>query len=93
LQRYLSFSGISGRLAKPCENGKLAFKVPVLGGHGDPYVIVARAAQVLGVSNPTARAAVAVLEEVGLLQEITGRSWGKTYLAGPIMRIIEPEEE
>lgn len=59
----------------------------------NPYVTVARAAPLLGVSKPTARTAVTALEEAGLLREITGRSWGKTYLAEPIMRIIEPEEE
>lgn len=59
----------------------------------NPYVTVARAEKLLGVSNPTARQAVADLQRAGLLREITGRTWGRTYLAEPIMRIIDPEED
>jgi Fic family protein len=59
----------------------------------NPYVTVARAEKLLGVSNPTARQAVADLQRAGLLREITGRTWGKTYLAEPIMKIIDPEED
>jgi len=59
----------------------------------NPYVTVARAATLLDVSNPTAREAVAALQEAGLLHEITGRAWGKTYLAAPIMSIINAEKD
>lgn len=55
----------------------------------NPYVTVARAQKLLGVSNPTARQAVNRLQDSGLLREITGRSWGKLYLAKPIMRVID----
>jgi Fic family protein len=55
----------------------------------NPYVSVARAAEILKVSNPTARNAVAILQREGVLEEITGRSWGKLYLARPILEAIE----
>ncbi len=55
----------------------------------NPYITVARAAAVLKVSNPTARQAVAALERAGMLEEVSGRTWGKLYLARPIMKVIE----
>jgi Fic family protein len=55
----------------------------------NPYMSVSRAQKVLKVSNPTARQAVLLLQQKGLLKEITGREWGKLYLAAPIMDIIE----
>lgn len=55
----------------------------------NPYITVARAAQVLGTSKPTARQALAVLEANGMLQEVTGGNWGRVYLASPILLAIE----
>jgi len=55
----------------------------------NPYVTAARAARVLGVSGPTARHAIALLQEEGVLGEMTGRSWGRVYLARPILQILE----
>lgn len=55
----------------------------------NPYITVTRAAARLKVSNPTARQAVAVLERAGMLEEVSGRTWGKLYLGRPIMRVIE----
>jgi len=55
----------------------------------NPYTTVTRAATVLKVSNPTARQAVAALERAGMLEEVSGRTWGKLYLARPIMQVIE----
>jgi len=55
----------------------------------NPYMTVARAQQLLKVSNPTARQIVTRLEKLKLLSEITGREWGRLYLARPILRIIE----
>jgi len=55
----------------------------------NPYMSVARAEQVLKVSNPTARQAVLLLQKKGMLEEITGRAWGRLYLAKPIMETIE----
>ncbi len=61
----------------------------------NPYITVARAAEILEVSNPTARQTVALLQKEGLLREISGRAWGRLYLAGPILKAIEtpPEPE
>ena len=55
----------------------------------NPYMSVAKAERVLKVSNPTARQAVMLLQRKGILEEITGRTWGKLYLAKPIMDTIE----
>lgn len=55
----------------------------------NPYMSVVRAEQVLKVTNPTARQAVLMLQKKGMLEEITGRTWGKLYLARPIMDTIE----
>lgn len=57
----------------------------------NPYVTVARAQRILGVSNPTARQAVERLERAGILTETTGRGWGRLYLAKPILRIVDVE--
>ena len=54
----------------------------------NPYVDVARAQKLLGVSNPTARQVVTHLEQEGLLREVTGRAWGRLYRAGPILEAI-----
>ena len=55
----------------------------------NPYMTVKRAAKVLDVSNPTARKAVLQLEQDGILREITGRDWGKIYLASAISEAIQ----
>ncbi len=55
----------------------------------NPYMTVSRAEKLLGVSNPTARSHVAVLIERGILEEISGRSWGKLYVAWPIREVIQ----
>ena len=55
----------------------------------NPYITVARAEKLLGVSNPTARRTVEFLQEEGILGEITGRDWGKVYLANAIAEAIQ----
>ena len=55
----------------------------------NPFVSVAKAARFLKVSNPTARQAVRVLQEFGVLGEVTGRAWNQLYLARPILNAIE----
>jgi Fic family protein len=55
----------------------------------NPYLTAARAVQVLGVSDPTARQAIGLLQGEGLLEEVTGRSWRRIYLARPILEVIE----
>lgn len=59
----------------------------------NPYVTVSRAADLLHVSLPTARQVVRTLEESGVLQEVTGRAWGKTYVATRILKLIENSTE
>ena len=56
----------------------------------NPYMTVSKAERVLKVSNPTARQAVLLLERKGLLEEVSGRQWGRLYLAKPIMNVLEP---
>ncbi len=58
----------------------------------NPYMSVGRAEKILKITNPTARQAVRTLLEHGLLEEITGRAWGRLYLARPILRAIEGSE-
>jgi Fic family protein len=55
----------------------------------NPYITVAKAQQVLGTSNPTARQAVVQLESIGLLHETSGKKWGQMFLARPILRAID----
>ena len=59
----------------------------------NPFITVSRAARLLNVSYPTARQAVAFLQGEGLLEEITGRAWGRLYLARPILDTIENRSE
>jgi Fic family protein len=55
----------------------------------NPYITVRRAADMLNASLPTARQAVTLLQRAGMLEETTGRAWGKVFLAKPILRIID----
>jgi Fic family protein len=55
----------------------------------NPYMTIARAAWVLKVSLPTARQAVKALQDAGILQEVTGRKWGRIYRATAISSAIE----
>jgi len=55
----------------------------------NPYITAARAAKILGVSNPTARQTVEILEENGMLEEVSGRQWNRVYLARPIMNVFD----
>jgi Fic family protein len=55
----------------------------------NPYMTVSRASQLLGVSLPTARQMVKVLEDLKILNEVTGRAWGRMYVAGEILRHLE----
>ncbi len=55
----------------------------------NPYLTVARAAEVLKVSNPTAREAVRILEKNRMVEAISERQWGRIFLAKPILKAIE----
>lgn len=61
---------------------------------GNPYLDANRVKRLLGVSDPTARKALAALEQAGLIEETTGRSWGRQYLASGVLAAIDdPGEE
>ena len=58
----------------------------------NPYLTIAKASQLLGVTHPTARQVIKVLEGAGVIQEVTGRDWGRIYRADEIFRVIEKPE-
>lgn len=58
----------------------------------NPFVTVSRAMNILHVTQPTAQSVISQLQAAGLVEEITGRAWRRTYLATPVWRIIAPEE-
>ena len=55
----------------------------------NPYITIARATKLLNITHPTARQAIKVLEDAGVLQEVTGREWGRIYKANEISNVIE----
>jgi Fic family protein len=55
----------------------------------NPYMTVSRAQHILQSTDPTARLAIQRVIETGMLEETTGRSWGRLYLARPILGILE----
>ncbi len=55
----------------------------------NPLVDAQRAARVMKKTAPTARAAIAALESEGWLTEVTGRNWGKLYVATELMALLE----
>jgi len=60
----------------------------------NPYLSTARVKALLKVTDPTARAVIAILERARLVEEVTGRSWGRQYLARGVLKAIEdPGEE
>ncbi|HSZ57617.1 MAG TPA: Fic family protein [Tepidisphaeraceae bacterium] len=54
----------------------------------NPYTTIARAAKQLGVTPPTAQKTIDQLVAAGMLQESTGREWGRTWLARPILKLV-----
>ena len=59
-----------------------------------PYLTVAEAQRVLGVTNPTARTAVQALVAAGLLEEVGERKWRRLYVARPVLEVLKaPMEE
>lgn len=54
----------------------------------NPYTTVARAAERLGVTAPTASKTIRALERAGILKEVTGREWGRSWLAEPILTTL-----
>ena len=58
----------------------------------NPYVNATRVAKRLAVSQPTALKTIAVLEKAGILQETTGRDWGRIWVAAPILHMLEAND-
>ncbi len=54
----------------------------------NPYVTATRAREFLDVSDPTARAAIAALEQTGIVTEIAERPWPRVYVCSPILDIL-----
>ena len=55
----------------------------------NPYLTVPHAAELLGVTAPTARQAVQLLQREGILEELPGRTWRRVYVARPILAVLE----
>lgn len=55
----------------------------------NPYTTVARAALHLGVTAPTAAKTIQALEKARVLEEATGRDWGRLWVARPILNALE----
>lgn len=59
----------------------------------NPYVTVREATHMLDVSDPTARAAIGDLVRHGILTEISGRRWGKLYLAEELLSALRGDQQ
>jgi len=60
----------------------------------NPYIGPPRVMALTGVSDPTARRLIAKAEQAGVLRELSGRRWGKQYVASEVLAAIErPAEE
>jgi Fic family protein len=55
----------------------------------NPYITATRAATILNVTPPTARAAISELLRAAVLIEISGRKWGRRFLAPEILDAVE----
>lgn len=55
----------------------------------NPYVTASRAAQRLDVSTPTAQKSIDQLKRLDILEEMTGKTWGRIYVARPILKAME----
>ena len=56
---------------------------------GYPIITVSQAASLHNVTYPPANAAIQRLESLGLVREITGRSYGRVYACDAVMRALE----
>ena len=54
---------------------------------GMPYLTIPQAAARTGKTYPAAKTAINRLMELGILAEVTGKSYGRTYTAGAVMAI------
>ena len=54
----------------------------------NPFTDAKRAARAMKKSDPTARAAIAALQGAGWLREVTGRQWGRWYVAHELIDLL-----
>jgi Fic family protein len=54
-----------------------------------PYLTIPHAAQVLGVTFPTAQASVKKLEDLGIVREITGQKRNRIYQAREVLALLD----
>ena len=59
----------------------------------NPYMTVSRATQIIGRSEPTSRAALQALEQLGFLTEIPSPGRRRLYVSRPIMEIIDANSD
>lgn len=59
----------------------------------NPLIDAKRAARVLGKSLPTANAAIQALVAGGVLRELTGRRWGRLYVAQELMDLLQRPDQ
>lgn len=59
----------------------------------NPLLDAKRAARVLGKSLPTANAAIQALVAGGVLRELTGRRWGRLYVAQELMELLQRPDQ
>jgi Fic family protein len=59
----------------------------------NPYLTVRAASEKLEVSDPTARAAIAALFDQGILVEVSGRKWGKLFLAAELLTALRGHDD
>ncbi|MBY0263539.1 MAG: Fic family protein [Phycisphaerales bacterium] len=57
-----------------------------------PVINAREAAAALDVSDPTARADIRMLVDLGVLAEISGRSWGQDWVSKDILAAIESDD-
>jgi Fic family protein len=58
----------------------------------NPYLSVARAARLLNVTSPTASKTIDVLERLKMLHLIDNRTWGRVWVASPILSVLQEEQ-
>lgn len=58
----------------------------------NPITDAKLAARVMGKSDPTARNAIGALESAGWLREVTGRQWGRWYVAHEVLALLHKPE-
>ena len=67
--------------------------VDIAGGLiGYPVTTPTFAARAYGVTYPAANSAIGRLERVGILQELTGKSYGRLFVAPRVLSLISPDE-